>query len=182
MGRSPDRRLDDGPNCMPTRSPLPSQSYLREALRYDPDTGDLYWQKSIAARAQAGQKAFSRVQSSGHKKGRIAGVSYFAHRVVWKMLHGTEPDQIDHIDGDPGNNRASNLRAADSATNARNRKLTRSSTGIIGVSRFRKGYRADITVNREQIFLGAFPTLEEAARVRAAASAKYGFHENHGRS
>lgn len=49
-----------------------------------------------------------------------------------------------------------------------------SSTGITGVSRWRNGmYRAYITLDRKQIGLGCFDTLEEATQARKTAEQKY---------
>ena len=36
---------------------------------------------------------------------------YLYHRAVWLYTYGEPPKEIDHIDGDPTNNRVSNLRA-----------------------------------------------------------------------
>lgn len=49
-----------------------------------------------------------------------------------------------------------------------------SGTGVTGVSLARGGYyRAYITVNRKQIFLGCFDNLDEAKAARKAAEIKY---------
>lgn len=61
----------------------------------------------------------------------------FAHRVVWFLCHGEDPGEfvIDHIDGNPSNNKISNLRKVTLQQNSRNRKpSTNSKLGILGVS------------------------------------------------
>lgn len=160
---------------------LPEQRVLLDILEYDPQSGSLFWRENLGPRARKGREAFTRTQGTGHKRGQIFGVLYYAHRVIWKYVHGNEPAQIDHIDGNPSNNALSNLRATDSAGNSRNRRLSKSSTGVVGVTLKGGKYRADITVSGKQIYLGVFGTLEQAAGARRSASVHYGFHENHGR-
>jgi hypothetical protein len=86
------------------------------------------------------------------------------------MIHGEDPDEVDHRDG-TASNRLSNLRSATHSQNQLNRSLDlRSKTGVAGVSlhRQRSGairYRARIG-RRE---LGEYRTLEQATEVRRAA-------------
>lgn len=54
------------------------------------------------------------------------------------------------------------------------KKNSNSSTGVTGISRFRNGkYRAYITVDRKQIGLGYFDSIDDAIAVRKAAEKKY---------
>ena len=59
----------------------------------------------------------------------------YAHNVVWELCTGqTVKGLIDHIDGNPFNNRITNLREVDHAANARNVKISkRNKTGVVGV-------------------------------------------------
>jgi len=55
------------------------------------------------------------------------------------------------------------------------------SSGVQGVRILPSGkFCAYIMVNRKQISLGSYETIEEAATARKDAEALYGFHENHG--
>lgn len=59
------------------------------------------------------------------------------HRIIWEMFNGPIPSgmQVDHIDGDKGDNKLSNLRCVDVVTNTRNKKLRETSTsGVNGVN------------------------------------------------
>lgn len=160
---------------------LPSQDELRSLLDYNPENGELRWLVDLSARARKGTLAFGCRQKTGHMKGRLHGATYYAHRVAWKWYHGSDPHHIDHIDGNPSNNAIANLRSVSVDENARNRRLARSATGRVGISLSRGRYRADITVNGEQHFIGRFDTIEEAACARANHRLSGMFHENHGR-
>lgn len=90
-----------------------------------------------------------------------------AHRLVWFFATGEmPPHEIDHINGDPADNRIANLRLATSAQNKQNIRNARrhNSTGYLGVSwnKDREMYRADIALNGKRKFLGHYPSPQEA--------------------
>ena len=88
--------------------------------------------------------------------------NYLAHRVIWEMFHGPIPVGlvIDHIDGNPGNNRLSNLRLVTVSENLSN-SLKRGSLPK-GVT-FTKGkYQAQISIQGKNKYLGRFNTPDEA--------------------
>lgn len=101
------------------------------------------------------------------------------HRVILSPEKG---EIIDHINGDPLDNRKCNIRVVDSTENNRNTRIPKSNkTGRIGVCKLGDKYRATITVNYKSIHLGEYTTLEEAIIAREDAEAEFGFHKNHGR-
>lgn len=166
---------------------LPSPEVLRQLLSYAPETGKLFWKERPweAKRwntKNAGKEAFT-ADSRGYKTGRIHDSQYFAHRVIWKLTYGTEPDEVDHINGDRSDNRLSNLRDVTCAANGRNKAIPKNNTtGHMGVYRGRRGkWRACIQSGGKQVSLGEYPTLEEAVAARDTAKLKFGYHENHGR-
>lgn len=82
------------------------------------------------------------------------------HRQIMGFPEGL---QVDHINGNPLDNRKGSLRAATNAQNARNsRPKIHSSTGIKGVSRNRSGWVAHITFDWKTRHLGTFPSPESA--------------------
>lgn len=64
-------------------------------------------------------------------------IRFRAHHLAWLFMHGKWPElDIDHINGDRSDNRWANLREADRATNAENRREAKagSKSGLLGVS------------------------------------------------
>lgn len=174
---------------------LPSPETLRKLLRYDPDTGKLYWlerneswfpderAKKIWNTRFAGKEAFT-ADSHGYKQGSVLGVRCEAHVIIWSMVYGELPDQIDHVDRDKSNNRLSNLRDGSNGANNRNLPRFRTNTsGVTGVT-WNKGrgrWQAQIHHIGECVYLGLFPFKFDAILARLLAEKKFGFHPNHGR-
>ncbi|MCY1237871.1 HNH endonuclease [compost metagenome] len=79
-------------------------------------------------------KKFGSRNTHGHVRGGLDGKLFYAHRIVWKMVHGDEPEIIDHLNGNPEDNSITNLRNGSRGDNQRNQKLSRTSTsGVQGV-------------------------------------------------
>lgn len=166
---------------------LPSQEVLRQLLDYNPETGRLFWKERPLEQKRwntknACKEAFT-ANSRGYKTGRIFDQQFFAHRVLWKLQFGTEPDEVDHINGDRSDNRLRNLRDVSCADNGRNKAVPKNNTtGHMGVYRARRGkWRACIQSGGKQVSLGEYPTIEEAVTARESAQLEFGYHENHGR-
>lgn len=176
----------------------PSQHTLRALLHYVPETGLLFWQK----RSQdtfanprfverwntryAGQEAFTYTGPDGYRRGNIlkcvTGKPLLAHRVIWCMVHGTYPTQIDHINGARSDNRLINLRQVNNLVNHQNVGVQRNNTtGVPGVQWYksRKKWYAEIHANRKRISLGYFRNFEDAVAARLNAEKEHGFHPNH---
>jgi hypothetical protein len=179
---------------------LPSQEELNALIRYEPKTGLLFWRKRTedmfpggrhtAAHTcakwnsrHAGKEALTKTVN-GYRGGRLNYRYVLAHRVIWKMMTGEDPIEIDHIDGDRQNNRWSNLRDATSSDNSRNSAMRSDNTsGVIGVvwhKRHRK-WMAGTSIGGKYQFLGLFDDFDKAVAARKAAERKQNFHPNHGR-
>jgi len=92
---------------------------------------------------------------AGHQNLRL-------HRLLLDAPPGL---QVDHIDGDPTNNRRSNLRLCTHAENGKNqRRPSTNSSGFKGVSWHKRDKRwyARIMINRKNKHLGCFDTPEDA--------------------
>ncbi len=172
---------------------------LRALLRYDPETGALFWRERspemfipswevAAGKAQewnarhAGKPVFT-TRTNGYLMGRVSSRALLAHRVAWAMHHGRwSEDYIDHINGVRDDNRLANLREVSVGENSRNcKRSSGNKSGVTGVFRCGDRWRAFITYRRTIHRLGTFDTKEEATAVRKAAERRFGFHENHGR-
>lgn len=125
---------------------MPGLAYLRECFTLT-DDGALIWQQRPASHF-ANEVIASRW--NGKHAGTVAGVEmdrgyrkiivgnrrYYAHRLVYFIAHEVDPTglEIDHVDGDPRNNRPSNLRLATHGENGRNTATPRNNTsGVKGV-------------------------------------------------
>lgn len=126
-----------------------------------------------------------RTSADGYKRVAVRrrGMSWplLAHRVIAECLTGAviEPGMvIDHIDGNRSNNSPGNLRLVRPADNVRNMTRTprhNRSSGLIGVSYYRRTGRwmAYIVVNNKQRHLGYFATRDEARNAYLAAKKEY---------
>ena len=157
-----------------------------ELFRYDYETGVLYWRWRVNNRVPKTLEAGAQNKSNGYLYAKVHGRRYLVHRVVMLMCYGFcgEGLDVDHINHVRNDNRLVNLRFVTRRENQRNQSLSSKNTsGVTGVhfSKARKKYMAQIRVDGENIFLGRFETLEEAAAARAEANLKFKFNSNHGK-
>lgn len=171
------------PHQLPTER-LPSQEELHILLELLPD-GNLKWKdRGNRYFNWDGRQAFTAVNEDGYRCGKVSGRMALAHRVVFKMVHGYEPIEVDHKDGNRLNNHPDNLLPADKTVNGRNQKLRSTNTsGVCGVSwdQSRGKWQAKIrTGSGKRLTLGHFDTLDEAAEARKKAETEHGYSPRHG--
>lgn len=111
-----------------------------------------------------GSPAFACLESNGYYRGRFKTQRYLAHRVVFFLTYGYWPEQVDHIDGDRGNNTPSNLRAVSRSENQHNRKAKGYCYDTTN-----KRWKAQIRVGGVDKHIGSFHTEEEARLAYVAA-------------
>lgn len=172
-----------------------TKKVLDELLIYSEITGKLYWKHrdqhwfkddrafKIWNTRFAGKEAFT-ANSHGYRSGSILGVRYFSHRIIWVMVYGEWPNHIDHINGNPADNRLDNLRSVPQKENRKNCRIPSNNTsGIQGVSwnKLISKWTAQIKVNKVKHHLGCFSNIDEAISCRKQAELLYNFHPNHGR-
>lgn len=142
-------------------------------------------EQSIAAfnAKYGGKLALTYKQKAGHLFGNVLGVGVLAHRVIWAMETGAWPTKnIDHINGDPADNRLCNLREAAQADNVRNAAMYKNNTsGAVGVYARKDGrFNAYVRVDGRAKHLGCYATLLEAKLVSQEARVELGFSPRHG--
>lgn len=145
--------------------PLPTIQHLRQLLRYDPVSGRLFWlprTRSMSASAHHmntfntshANKEAGTIDSRGYC---LVGISVnqsryrlWGHRLAWAIHFGEWPNgDVDHINGNPSDNRLINLRNVSHAQNMRNRPGNKnSSSRYCGVSwdKQKSKWSADIRI------------------------------------
>ena len=153
-------------------------------LDYNADSGEFKWTYANSKNTSKGKVAGTKL-SNKYIRIFIFGKFYQAHRLAWYMYYGKEPEYgLDHIDGNKHNNAIDNLRDVPQASNAKNSRLSiSSSSGFTGVTFMKrsKKWRSRIMVDGADIHLGFFNDKQDAVIARARANKRYGFHENHGK-
>lgn len=143
-----------------------TKEYLLERFEYS--EGELYWRVVYSNRLKVGQLAGDK-DGRGYRRVMLGKQHYKMHRVIWIMHFGDIPSNlvVDHIDRDISNNKIENLRLFTKSQNALN-------VGKIykGVSydRKRRKWRAQISINNKNKFLGRFESKELAEEAYQIAS------------
>lgn len=154
-----------------------------ELLDYNPEDGSFTWKINRRGRRQKGMKAGC-LNTNGYIRISIDYKLYNASRIAWLFIKNKWPDKyIDHIDGNPSNNRANNLREASILQNGANRKKPISNkSGIKGVSLIKSTgkWGAWIKVSGKSKYLGSFATKEQAGKAYEISAKKFfgDFHRN----
>ncbi len=153
---------------------LPSREALNLSFLYS--KGDLFYRHTIG-RGIAGE-VVGTPTSRGYLRTKIGGKGYFVHRIIWKLLNGNEPLEIDHINGDSLDNRITNLRSVSRSVNMKNQKLrSDNKSGVPGIRQTKIG---GWEVSVGTAYVGVYKTFTAACDARAEAM-DAGYHPNHGR-
>jgi len=174
---------------------------LKKILSYNPNTGVLTWKPRdssfFKARKEsseysakkwnacwAGKPALASKNNQGYKIGAIFHKRYRAHRVIWAMVFGEWPSgEIDHINGNPSDNRIKNLRVVTAKENSKNlKKSIKNTSGTMGVYWYKRDcvWTASIKINGKNKHLGYFEKKSDAIFARKLAEYENGYHPNHG--
>jgi hypothetical protein len=161
---------------------LPEINYLREIVNYNKYTGRLIWKNRPQSHFDTtrgmdvfnkrfGNKEVAVNLNSNYANIRIDGVTYVAHRIIWKVYYGEDPKyDIDHINGNRHDNRICNLRDIPQSLNKKNFNILQvdNTTGYRGVylCKATNNYFSKIRHLGDNLYLGEYRTKEEAALVR----------------
>ena len=149
-------------------------SNWKKYLDYDRNTGVFRWKVAKSRNIKVGQVAGG-MDVDGYLVIRIDGRGYAAHRLAWLFEYGKWPEQeIDHINHLKTDNSISNLQDVSRTINIRRRLLFKNNkSNISGVRQDGKFWRAEIGMNGGKLWLGQFPTKEEAVKAREDAESIY---------
>jgi len=155
---------------------LPSRLRINQLFVYE--NGKLF-NRIDRGRARKGQEA-GNFCKNGYRRVRFDGEPYQTHRIIWKLLYGEDPAEIDHINGNRSDNRITNLRSVCHYENMRNmKKMPSNSSGVTGVFWCKDRSKWGAFIGKKN--LGRFDRFEDAVAARKQAEEEYGYHPNHGR-
>ena len=175
-------------------SEMLTQEHIKELFEYD--AGKLIWKKrpdthfATKRACKTWNSRFAGTTAGRHRPDgycvtRVGQRIYKNHRIVFMLYHGYFPKQIDHINGDRADNRIENLRAADNATNQRNKGVRcDSKSGVKNVRWHGRTSKWQVRMSADGVkySCGYYDTIEEASR--AADQFRIKYHKeyaNHGR-
>ena len=139
--------------------------------------GKLYWKKVAHPNKQylVGQEAGS-IHKTGYRHVTWMNKIHKVHRLIFLLVYGYLPKEIDHINGDRQDNRIENLRAVNRSQNQRNRTtLVNNTSGYPGVSWHKKSkaWLVRVMKNGKLVYQHYFKDLELAGLVATEARSLY---------
>ena len=122
-------------------------AYLKKHYTYDAECGKLVRRET--GRVVKGTRMGRYMSCDIQKKSKLMHILY--HRAVWAVVHGYLPMIIDHINGDPYDNRMENLREVSTSENNMNivhQWQPNAQTGLPGVVKHGLKYRTKMMGKR----------------------------------
>lgn len=161
-----------------------TQRLVDEYIRYDFETGKLYWKKSRSSVAIKDEEIKSCYD--GYILFYFFGNRLRAHRLIYWMCTGKLVKTIDHINGIRNDNRFENLREVTVVENARNASLSvANKTGVTGVCwcKWHNAYKASMTKEiGKRNHIGYFTDFDDAVAAVKKAYEENGYHAGHGKT
>lgn len=137
---------------------------IEQYIKYNSKVGKLFWIKE--PRTKGGKKVIGLEcgDKYKYKSVRLFKKKYLYHRLCWFLYYGQWPDGIiDHLDGNPHNNKIKNLRNTNRRGNSTNLKLHRE--GHLAGTTFLKSHKkfaARCWHKSKSVFLGYYDTASAA--------------------
>jgi len=149
-----------------------TQEKVRELLTYNRITGKLTWRlrpddcrANRIFNARFADKVAGVTCPRGYQYVRIREFGFFAiARLIWLYETGAWPLlEMDHINGNPSDNRLVNIRLATRSENGANRGTHKNNkSGYKGVVKQGNRWEATVRMNNKRYRLGSFETPEAA--------------------
>lgn len=157
---------------MSGKDELISKDFLWSIFNYA--DGVLYWKVKWSDKIVVGSKVG--YLRKGYLGTKINKIDYRNHRLIYMMHHGYLPKIIDHIDGNPLNNKIENLREATFSGNSCNSRMSKTNkSGCKGVcwKKDRNSWKVEMYVSGKPKFFGYYKDFELACLVANEARSKY---------
>lgn len=160
---------------MQTIKDYPTKSFINDHYQYI--DGALFLKKKpsvytpLKVGAQVGTNKFG---INKYSQLNIMNVTYQLYRIIFIMHNGEIPEGklIDHIDGNPANNKIDNLQVVDYSQNSCKKKMQCNNVSdVTGVSFHKriKKWQGVISINKKQYHLGYFEEKNDAIAARMDA-------------
>ena len=166
--------------------PLPDLNYLKECFEIDASLPcGLRWASKrplFHFKNEADYKRWSSknsnkpagsISSNGYYYSKFNKKAYRNSRIIFAIYNNTidfQDKQVDHIDGNVLNNSPQNLRLVTSSQNQFNRKKQKNNTSghrnIYFYKKNPKKYTCAFKLNKKQIYVGIFDSLELAIEAK----------------
>ena len=147
---------------------------LRSLLRYDEQSGHLYWVGKSHPRSPIKIGALAGQEKGGYIYIGIMGKKLLAHRIAWAIKTGKWPTKIiDHKDLNGANNRWANLRLATRSQNRANSSTKRTLPKGVYKNSNSNNYSAVIIHNYHRLHLGTFHSVAAASAAYMQAANKF---------
>ena len=166
------------------KKPNLTQAYVRKIFAYH-DDGYLVWRVPLNKSTKIGDRAgCSNVNDRGYYRIKINGWEYAVHRIIYLWHKGEHPPMVDHVNGNRGDNRISNLRSATGSNNSWNARLRKDAKVPVKGVTYRpekpSPWIAELRVKGKRVLHASFKTLEEAAQAVKEARRRYhpGFYSD----
>lgn len=149
---------------------------VRKLISYDPETGEFQWvarRRGVRLDAPPGTR-----HPDGRLEIALCGKRHKAARIAWLLMTGEWPKHnIDHISGDPSDDRFVNLRDIPTKANIQNQvraQRSNRSSGLLGVTHRKNGkWQARLLVDGKNTNVGTFDTAESAHQAYLAAKRQH---------